>query len=200
MKNALTALVAMTLLASVSLAQDTTSSRMAMPEIYSSKGIRVSLLRPTIDMKGKGKMEGKTVNLTGKVEDVLGLGVGYANLPVGQVGWTGNVTYLKPATGDAGMLRGDGNVAYAFTQFVNVKGGLNVMKVIGGSFAENYTPGIGGQASVGLQLTRNFGLDLSYVMMRNGLKLPVSPGSSSKILTVDDLEFAGVEIGLNGTF
>ncbi|MNJ94701.1 hypothetical protein D3C87_124030 [compost metagenome] len=200
MKNALTALVAMTLLASVSLAQDTTSSKMAMPEIYSSKGIRVSLLRPALDAKLKFTMAGESATAKGDMTDFFGLGVGYANLPVGQVGWTGNVAYLKPdvESGGTAMLRGDGNVAYTFTRLVNVKGGLNVMKIIGNSQAEKFNAGIGAQASVGLQLTRNFGLDLGYVMMRNSAKL-TGQGLTSSNIDVE-LETYGFEIGLNGTF
>jgi hypothetical protein len=97
---------------------------------------------------------------------------------------------IKNEGSSTGLARIDGNLAYAFTSIVNVKGGLNISKFTK-SETSDYNAGIGFQGGVGVQLTRNFGMDLGYTQMNQS-------GSSDGVKV--DLKEAGIEIGLNGTF
>ncbi len=55
----------------------------------------------------------------------------------------------------------------------------------------NYKPAIGLQAGLGVQVSRNFGVDLNYVEMNQTLS---TNGASFKT------KESGVEIGMNATF
>lgn len=192
MKNQIVAFITTALMASLAFAQNTSTTKMPKYDGISSKGFRVSILKPMLEME----LKAKSGNLSGtdkiNVNDTLGLAVGYASLPVQAFGWTANLAYLELKEGGdrINMYRADGNVAYAFTKFVNAKGGLNLSKFTSKNF-EKLDPAIGLQASVGFQATRNFGVDLGYVMM-------------NQKKTIDDVNYnlkeSGFEIALNGTF
>jgi hypothetical protein len=60
----------------------------------------------------------------------------------------------------------------------------------------NWTPGIGAQASVGVQVTENIGLDLSYTMMTQKGEADAAGFGKAEI----EFKIQGVEIGLHATF
>lgn len=165
----------------------------ALDDGYSAKGVRVSFLKPDLELKVKATYEESSFSGSNKLEDTLGVGVGYAFLPVQNLGWTTNFSYIqfKDSRDTAHFLRLDGNLAYTFTDVLNLKGGVNVSKIGGAGDADKITPGIGFQASLGVQATRNFGIDFGYTQMKQA-------GSDDGIKWT--LEEAGFELGLNGTF
>lgn len=192
MKTKITVFLAMALVASSSFAQNTSTAKMPADDSISSKGFRIGIVKPMLEADIKASYQGQSFGNKEKLDEALGLSLGYASLPVQELGWTANATYMdiKNNGESTGLARIDGNLAYAFTSIVNVKGGLNVSKLTK-SDASKYDAGIGFQGGVGVQLTRNFGLDLGYTQMNQS-------GSSDGIKV--DLKEAGVEIGLNGTF
>lgn len=191
MKNQIAAFLATALVASMSFAQNTSTAQMPAQE-SSSKGFRVSIVKPMLEAEIKASGYGASVSNSEKLDEALGVAVGYANLPVQALGWTANLTHMdiKNDGTNGSMLRVDGNAAYAFTNYVNVKGGLNLSKLTSSSDIE-FTPAIGFQASVGYQVTKNFGLDLGYTQMNQ----------KAEEQGVDvTFKVSGLEIGLNGTF
>jgi hypothetical protein len=192
MKNQIAAFLATALVASMSFAQNTSSAQMPAPDYNSSKGFRVSIVKPMLEAKVKASGHGQSASDSGKLDEAIGFAVGYANLPVQALGWTANLTHLdvKNEGSSTTMLRVDGNAAYAFTDLVNVKGGLNLSKFTS-SGGDDFSPAIGMQASVGFQVTKNFGIDLGYTQMNQKAE---QQGFDI------DLTVSGLEIGLNGTF
>lgn len=160
----------------------------------SSNGMRLTVMKPWYD--AEAKLSGYSRSVKGKLNKSYSLGLGYANLPVQQLGWVMNAFYIHfPKEGtdsmDHGMARLDGSLAYAFTEVLNVKGGLNLSKLVAGSGADKYSPAVGFQAGVGVQFTSNLGLDLNYVQMNQT--------ASVEGLSVD-LKLSGFELALHGTF
>ena len=156
MKNQITAFLAMALLTSMSFAQNASTLKLPADDGFSSKGLRISLVKPTLDSKIKLKYEGLSFDGTGKPDSALGLAVGYASLPVQELGWTANVAYIEAkAESTANIARIDGNLGYAFNKYVHLKGGLNAMKFTSGNGVKDLNAGLGFQASLGLQLNRN---------------------------------------------
>jgi hypothetical protein len=191
MKNQIAAFLATALVASMSFAQNTSTAQMPTQE-NSSKGFRVSIVKPMLEAELKVSGGGQSASDSAKLDDALGFAVGYANLPVQALGWTANLTHLeiKSDGASATMLRLDGNAAYAFTNFVNVKGGLNLSKFTSNA-SDELKPAIGLQASVGFQATKNFGIDVGYTQMNQKAE---SQGVDLNV------KVSGIEIGLNGTF
>ncbi|MBX7231332.1 MAG: hypothetical protein K1X29_04510 [Bdellovibrionales bacterium] len=191
MKTKITVLLATVLVASTSFAQNTLTAKMPTNDGISSKGFRIGVVKPMLEADYKLSYQGQHLEIEENLE-ALGFSLGYASLPVQELGWTTNATYMdiKSEGGSVGLARIDGNLAYAFTSIINVKGGLNVSKFTSREISK-YDAGIGFQGGVGVQITKNFGLDLGYTQMNqsdsvNGVKV--------------NLKESGVEIGLNGTF
>lgn len=155
-----------------------------------SEGFRLAILKPFMNLDVK--ISGTGESDSSKIDDTLGFSVGYANLPVQDLGWTTNLAYLDMRNngGSAGMARLDGNLAYAFKPMVNIKGGLNVSKMVSGALTQ-LNVGIGFQAGVGFQFTQNFGIDAGYSQMNQSLS------SGGQTATIRE---SGPEIGLNATF
>ena len=193
MKKKITVLLATVLVASTSFAQNTSTAKMPTNDGISSKGIRIGIVKPMLDVDLKASYQGQSSSNKERLDDTLGFSLGYASLPVQKLGWTTNATYMdiKNEGSSTGLARIDGNLAYAFTSIINFKGGLNVSKLTSGEDHNKFNAGIGFQGGVGVQLTKNFGLDLGYTQMNQS--------GSFEGLKVD-LKEAGVEIGLNGTF
>lgn len=173
------------------LPTSTTSSTLDMPkttsgQALSPKGIRLSLFKPAIKMTTK--MAGSKSDRT--LDNTFGISVGYANLPYKQLGWTANGSYIEifEAGEKYGLVRADANVGYGFEKNLNIKGGLNMAKfLIPARIRDEYNPNIGVQASAGLQMTNNLGLDVGYTYMKH-------TNSNEEIL------LSGLEVGLHGTF
>ncbi|WP_413586181.1 hypothetical protein [Bdellovibrio sp. HCB274] len=179
-------------LTTTALAQNAQTTKAAKDESFSSKGIRVGIVKPTLRVSSKASSANQSFHFSDDLDDAWGLSLGYASLPVQALGWTTNVTYLDMQSegNSAGIVRVDGNFAYAFTNFINIKGGVNISKPTV-SNSNEYDPGIGFQGGFGIQLNKNFGIDLGYTEMNQS--------RTSGSYSVDIVE-SGFEISLNGTF
>ncbi len=193
MKTKITAFLAMALVASTSFAQNSSTAKMPQDDGISSKGFRISIVKPMLSADIKASYKGQSASNSETLDSALGLSLGYASLPVQELGWTSNFTYMdiKNEGSTTGAVRADGNLAYAFTQIVNIKGGVNLSKLTSGTNSDKLNPGIGFQGGLGIQLTRNFGLDVGYTEMNQS-------GSLDGVSV--DLKEKGMEIGLTGTF
>ena len=195
-------LAVLLLVSSTTFAQNTSTSQIEKQNTVSSEGFRASLLRSDLDAKIKIEYAGKT--FTGENENIdtaLGVAVGYASLPIQQLGWTANFAYMKLKADDTSVKMGrvDANLAYAFNSLINIKGGLNVSKLSVEDGTIDYKPAVGLQLGFGLQFTKNFGLDVSYVQMRN--TIDISADISAEDDTADGtVTLDGSEIALTGTF
>jgi len=193
MKTQVTAILTLALLALNSLAQNTSTTKMTEDTSTSARGVRVSLVKPTLDADLKASYMGTSISVKEKLADTLGVSIGYVNLPVQEIGWTTNLALMDIKNGGSttSMARIDGNLAYAFSQKVNVKGGLNLSKFTSGQDHEKLNPAIGLQAGLGVQVNRNFGIDFGYTQMNQ-------TGSVEGINV--ELKESGMELGINGTF
>ena len=159
----------------------------------SSSGVRVTLMSPFLKAKFKTNYYGQDYSSDETLDSSYGFSVGYTNLPIYRLGWTADFAYLNIQSDGTtvGAMRIDANLGTSFSKRVNIKGGLNVSKLVFAYGVGDYNPGIGGQASIGFQLSRNFGIDLGYLYMAqsansNGVRI--------------DLSEAGPEVDLTGTF
>ena len=191
-------LAALLLVSSTTFAQNTSVSQIENRNKVSSEGFRVSLLRSDLDAQAKVELDGRTIKGDMiEIDRTMGVAIGYASLPIQQLGWTANLAYMELKAEDVKvkMARIDANLAYAFDSLINIKGGLNVSDLRVKNSDVNYKPAVGLQAGIGLQITKNFGLDLSYVNMRNTAEIPVGSKTADVTVTLD-----GPELALTGTF
>lgn len=193
MKTKISTFIAVALMSATSFAQSETST-MPMPKSYiSAEGFRVGLVKPMLDIELKASVGGESSRSEAKLEEGLGIAVGYVYLPVQELGWTANFVHAatKVESLNIGVTRLEGNLGVALNEYYHVKGGINVSKLSGEELFEKMGPGFGFQAGVGFQFTRNIGLDLSYLHL-------------SQIGNIDGVNLmskeTGFEVGLNGTF
>jgi hypothetical protein len=201
MKAKIVSVAAVSLLTSASFAQNTTRAKMPVDGGISSQGVRISIVRPTLDMKIEAKFDGQTFSGTAKPDSALGVAVGYAKLPVEELGFTTNLSLIEAKVDSSvNIVRLDGNLGYAINKHINLKGGLNTMKFTSGDTVKDFNPGLGYQLSLGLQLNKNVGLDIGYSELNSSGKLPVtSDGVEIDKLNMD-LKMSGLEVGLSATF
>lgn len=201
MKTKLTVFLAMALVASTSFAQNSSTAKMPQDDGISSQGIRVSIVKPTLDMKATVKYQGYSFDGTGKPDSALGIAVGYAKLPVQELGFTTNLALMEAKSeSSVNIARVDGNLGYAFNKYVNLKGGLNVIKFTSGDGLKDLNPGFGYQASAGFQLNKTVGLDVGYTESNTSGKTPVTSKGQEIGKANIDVKMSGLEVGLNATF
>lgn len=183
-------------------AEEPPAEKPARSEAVASKGLRVagitSLLRGRLSFED---VDGEDTELTADTYDhVVGASIGYANIMADQVGYTVSIALmnLHLDSTDTALLRIDGNVAFGLNETVHLKAGLNGTKVVGGNgpFKDDWDPGIGGQAAIGVQFNPTLGLDLAFVAMRNTRDTTDALGNDTEMQIV----WGGIEIGLTGTF
>ncbi len=172
------------------LAQESVSTG-SLKSMTSKKheGLRVGVLKSMLDAKinldgiGSGKTRIDT--------NIWGLTVGYRKLPLGQMGYVTDLTYLleseKPGNG---ILRAAGNIAYAPDETLHVRGGANLTKMVGEK-SSDFSARVGLQAAVGIQVTPTVAFELGYASMKQGFSFNGFSG---------DTEFYGLELGIAGTF
>ncbi len=204
MKTQVSAFLAMALMASGAWAQTTSQTKASVEEATSVQGFRISLLRPHLDAKSKADYKGNHIEESLKIDSTIGLALGYAKLPVRELGWTTNLAMMEFTAEDekVNFVRADGNLAYAFNGLFNMKGGLNAQKYISGRGVKDFGVGIGFQAGVGFQVNRNFGLEIGYTDMNSSGRTPVYQVSTDREIDRADMavKLSGIEIGLNATF
>lgn len=187
------------------------------------KGIRISLVKPSSysttssysveKINGKAVQGGASIGNSDTFKNILGLSVGYANLPVQETGWTTNLAVLHSSEQNNvfDIYRLDGNVAYAFTSSLHAFAGMNVSsanskdtKTQESTTAESSTPGLGFQVGGGWQINKNISLDLSYVEMnrRSELKTQVIQNgvAVNNTTLAGDVKTIGTEVTLSTTF
>ncbi len=182
------------ILTSTALGQETlTGSAPKGDDSISSSGIRVSLMSPFLRAKFKASFYGQDFSADEGLATSYGFSVGYAYLPIYRLGWTADFAYLNIENDGVttGAMRIDANLGTSFNKMVNIKGGINLSKLVFASGVGDYNPGLGAQASVGLQLNKNFGVDLGYLYMTQSANL-----NGSRF----DLAEYGPEVDLTGTF
>ena len=158
--------------------ENTTSTQKSTATADYTEGVRFSMLKP-----GLSNDNGDNLG------DQLGVAIGYASLPVRQLGWTTNAVLIEIRNSDSTVQLGrvDGNLAHAFNEYVNIKAGLNLSKYLTGT-ENRLNPGLGLQASLGFQLSRGFGIDVGYSEMNQ---------YSSRS---GNLKESGPDLTLSGTF
>ncbi|MFS4460825.1 outer membrane beta-barrel protein [Bdellovibrio sp. HCB2-146] len=193
MKTKISSFIAVALMSSTALAQSQTST-MPMPRSYiSAEGIRVGLVKPMLDMELKMSVGGESSTGKAKVDDGIGVAVGYAYLPIQDLGWSASFVHSagKIESLNIGISRIEGNLGLAFNEYCNIKGGINLSKLSGEEVFNKMGPGFGLQAGVGVQFTKNIGLDLNYLYL-------------NQIGNIDGVNLmskqTGFEVGVNGTF
>ncbi len=194
-------LVSIALLTSASYGQNTTTAGIPSTIDNSSTGFRISLTKPVLDAKVKVKFSGFNFDDNIKMDSTNGFAIGYANLPIEELGWTTNLGFMetKKET-SANIIRVDGNLAYTFNQYINLKGGLNIAKFTSGAGVKELNEGVGLQTSIGLQMTKNIGVDIGYTQMNMAGKTPVTSNGVEVGKADYEIKLSGIEIGLNGTF
>ncbi len=168
------------------------------PVVKQSRGIRVSLIKPILEQRVSASYPGVE---GGKVKEnpeeaAFGVGLGWADLAVRDMGWMINLAYLDLGDGDLqevidGIVRLDGNLAYGINEKLNVRGGINLTKYTQGDGANELRPGTGAQAGIGYQLTKNLGVDAGYTFMTFGGN---NKGGRTTVTT------SGAEVAVTGTF
>lgn len=195
MKLQLAAVALMALTTTQALAQYTSS--MTYQQDTTVEGLRVSFVLPNLKghFKVSGTVEGIPVNVSDSqsMSDTKGIAIGYANIPVQQIGYLlqGSLLSIPGDEDTVNVLRLEGNGAMGLSSSVFAKAGLNLAKPVSDTGEFDYTPEIGLQAGLGVQVTPNFGLDFTYTQMKM---------TTSKYGLTADLTISGLEIGLTGTF
>ncbi len=192
------------LLSTGAMAQNTSTTRFYENHV-SSQGIRLSFVKPTLESSTKAYLDGNYFgSSTTDMDAAQGVAIGYVNLPIQQVGYTSNLAVMEVKRGSsATLVRLDGNIGYALNNFINLKGGLNLMKFTSGGDLKDLNAGLGYQASLGFQLNRNIGLDIGMTEMNVAGKLPVTYEGVEFFETREadvDYKLKGIEVGLNATF
>lgn len=154
------------------------------PRARVTTGFRASLLKPVLTVQIPGRSENS------RLDDTLGMSLGYIDMQPGDFGWSSSLGYLqgKELNATTSLLRADINVGYAFDRIFSVRGGFNLSGITRAGLSR-VTPSGGLQLIGSAALYRNFSLDVGYINMNQGL-----PDS----LMV--LNQSGLEVGLAGTF
>lgn len=158
---------------------------------FAARGLRIAYVKPFLTATNKSNLLFGNNGRGEAIDQANGVAVGYAYLPINRLGYTANVSYLDLLNNkfDIGLIRVDANVAYALTPTLNVKTGANYSEFNRKDFRSSYSGLAGFQASLGLQLNKNFGIDAGAVLMRQKEK---AEGAL--------LSEAGPEVSLAGTF
>ena len=154
------------LLAQSVLASESSVMEMPTHDSFSSDGVRIALVKPFIAVDLRSS-RGSAVK---EDVDTIGASLGYAKLPVRELGFTTNaaVMQLQKRGISHTLARLDGSLGYAFNSFAYLKGGLNLSKFVSKGISE-LEPALGYQAGAGYQFDKNIGLEASYVVMNQSL-------------------------------
>jgi hypothetical protein len=170
-----------------------------------SQGFRVGVLKPTLKQKFAVGDYANEYNL-----EATGLTIGYGRIPVRQLGWTSELAYLSISTAPASIVRLSTNLAYAVNGLINIKGGFNLstISIDADATQTNFTPSMGSQISIGVQITKNLSAEFGYVEMiqtatQNNSQTFTSPGGSTEQNRIEvhgRAKESGTELSLVGTF
>ncbi len=190
MKKKATAFFATLLLATSVYAQNIMSEAISHEELSVNKGFRIGIVQPSLILESKTQYMGESYSSEMIVPNTIGLSFGYEYLPIQALGWTTNLTFLSLGMPDFQVVhitKIDGNLAFAFTDNISLKGGLNLASVKSDDEYKKFSADFGIQAALEINLTRNLSLDVGYSEMRQ-----VSYDSEEKV----EVKESGYEIGL----
>ncbi len=182
------------------MSTSTPPSRSSRDTSISSEGFRVTLVKSMLDVNSTVSSSGSNSNSSLRIDDTTGFSLGYISLPAQSVGWFLDASYLelKAQNYTVPLGRVDGGMAYAFDRFVHIKGGLNLSQYTKKYGSLKYSPGLGGMLALGLQFNQHFGLDIGYAEMHQTGTYNSTEASNTDFKVYD--KFAGLEVGLTGTF
>ncbi len=145
------------------------------------QGIRVSIVKPFLKVNNYS------------LDNVLGVSVGYAKLPIQQIGFTTNLALLQiqERGSTVNMYRVDGNIGTSMNEQINFKGGLNISNFTSDPGNFSVSPSVGMQLSVGAKINEIFGVDLAYTKMAQ---------TASAFGNSVEVSESGLELGFHGTF
>ncbi len=182
-----------------SVAANAQESRTSLPSDSESAidGFRISYVRPYLTIHAREETKG-TLNAEitkDEVEKAEGISLGYAKLPVQEIGWTSAGTFIQLREQGAyyPMARIDGSLAYMFTDNFGLKAGGNVSTFLDNDIVKLVLPSFGYQAHGVIQFTNNFGADIGYTRMS---QVGVFSRDGIKTDFIED----GFEFALTGTF
>lgn len=154
-----------------------------------SSGFRLGLVKSMFDGKFEAKQGRTSVGVEATdIDHDFGIALGYARIPVQEPGFTSRLLYTQ-FNQKVQSLRLEGNGTYGFNEYVHVLAGLNAHNYVKG--VEGAGAGLGFQAGLGVQATKNFGMDLTYVYLQN---------SASSEGVAEKLKLTGPEITAHVTF
>ena len=180
--------------------EDSTISTQAPEPTFSAKGIRVSLIKSFLDLDMEAKAGGVTKKGEGEVEGEMGLSVGYAFLPIQKIGFIGDLAVISvhgdgDSTDRTEVVRFAGSAAYAFNSNVHIFGGANYSTVTEDE-DDIVSPSVGLQLGVGVQATKNLGVNAGYILMRQDVDY-----INTSLQRVDGtISWSGPELAIHGTF
>ncbi len=175
---------------------------------FASHGIRVSLIRPTSwAIQSKFFFAGQeTQSPEVKVSDVYGAALGYTFLPANQFGFTMNAAFIeaKIEQDSIQFARLDSNLAYSLGDSFSIKAGINLSHIAkSGANSDNinWTPSLAYQAGLGLQLTKNIGLDVMHTVMKQKGEYSFKQSASAPTSKAEiEVQESGLEVALHATF
>ncbi|MFN7905784.1 MAG: hypothetical protein ACK5P5_11435 [Pseudobdellovibrionaceae bacterium] len=175
---------------------------------FATRGIRVSLIRPTSwATQSKLFFAGQeTQSPEVKVSDVYGAALGYAFLPANQFGFTTNAAFIEAKTEQESiqLARIDANLAYSLGDSFSIKTGINLSHIAKSGARNdniNWTPSLAYQAGLGLQLTKNIGLDVMHTVMKQKGEYSFKQSASAPISKAEiEVQESGLEVALHATF
>lgn len=202
MKKNISSVLVIALIASTSFAQNNLRTKVPVVEKNEivSEGIRISIIKPPKEMKGIVSYSGASADQTANADSTIGVSVGYAKLPIQNIGYTTNLAFIEAKHNgvSANIIRADGNVAYTFNKYVNIKAGLNISKFTSGNYLKDFDPGFGFQTSLGFQLNKKIGLEVGYSEINSSGSALFFSNQSEKFNY--EFKMHGLEVGLNATF
>lgn len=177
------------------------------PAVKASTGVRVSIIKPMFEQRYSSffpQTGGTKKRTLGSEQDSFGLAIGWADIPVRELGWSMNLAYIDLGDGDKnqkteggleveadGLARADFNFAYGFTSKFTGRIGANVAKFTQGEVGRELAAGLGAQGSLGFQLTKELGIEAGYSAMTVG-------GNNKGGRRTGTI--SGAEVALTGTF
>ncbi len=172
-----------------------------------TKGFRISVIRPELNASGSFVIAGDTLNaqiIDGKIEDALGLAIGYAYLPIMSIGWTSNLALIQMKSGGekSDLGRADVGLAFALTSTFNFKAGVHAAKFTSGEIMKQLDVGTGAQASFGIQINPFVAIDLGYTSTDIKGRPLISQNSATDqpVFGQYQLRTSGFEAALAATF
>lgn len=147
-----------------------------------SKGFRLGVSKALLN----GKLN--SVKTSGDIRNDFGASLGYAYIPADDFGFLGHV-YYSAYEQNAGAIRVDANLTYAFHDRIYALGGVNLNKFVKGDHGlVDATNKLGYQAGFGFQFHQMLGLDVQYTWIKN------------EYYNTDSLHMDGIEFVLHATF